>query len=566
MKMCKKINEFKCTEDGVFVEDNKVCDYLKIIGLVKTMAEKNWKVRLEFKDMSGEKCILDINNNKVRKIEDLINDLTLKGLCPAIESPKFKKYVYQFIENREKLSQYIEVKQTGWIDEDFVCPSFCISKDINYIYEERNNSGYERNGSFEEWQTKVSEFCKGNSALTFGMCLAFSAPLLKFFPSINTTIFNFVGKSSTGKTTVARLSSSVWGNYKNYIKQWRMTSNAQEIVASFHNYTFLVLDELSQAKDEEIKSIAYTIGNENGKSRMTANVNLRDPIHWRTFGLSTAEIGIGEIIERLGKKVPEGIFARFIDIYYPMDEEKGIFEDLHGFKNSKEFAETIVERVSNYQGTAAEEYIKRLREMPEERIKEIFAESLAALRERCDISDKDMSNGLLSRVLNAFALINAAGRIVSHDELGIVNLGTVEIDDAIQKILNICLPNLRNLKDKKEEIKQEITEWFKRNESYFIPTHKNGERHLTMDFKDVKTQVFGYKIEDKNLYYLQPKNFKNFCKEIEVRIKEAKQILINSGIFEEYTEMDGKNTRKRIDMPIWINGSRVRYIKVSLND
>ena len=170
-----------------------------------------------------------------------------------------------------------------------------------------------------------------------------------------------------------------------------------------------------------------------------------------------------------------------------MDEEKGIFEDLHDFETSKEFAEAIVERVSNYYGTASEEYIKRLQRMPEERIKEIFAESLASLRKGCDISDEDMSNGLLSRVLNAFALINAAGRIVSNDELGIVNLGTVEIDYAIQKILNICLPNLRNLKDKKEEIKQEIGEWFKRNESYFIPTHKNGERHLTMDFKDVKT-------------------------------------------------------------------------------
>lgn len=39
---------------------------------------------------------------------------------------------------------------------------------------------------------------------------------------------------------------------------------------------------------------------------MTANVGLRDLIHWKTFGLSTAEIGISEIIERLGKRVPEG--------------------------------------------------------------------------------------------------------------------------------------------------------------------------------------------------------------------------------------------------------------------
>lgn len=345
-----------------------------------------------------------------------------------------------------------------------------------------------------------------------------------------------------------------------------MTCNAQEIVASLHNYTLWVLDELSQAKDEEIKSIVYTIGNESGKARMTASVGLRESIQWRTFGLSTAEIGISEIIERLGKKVPEGVLARFVDIYYPMDEEKGIFEDLHGFETSKEFAEAIVERVSNYYGTAAEEYIKRLREMSEKRIKEIFAESLASLREGCDISDEDMSNGLLSRVLNAFALINAAGRIASNDELGITNLGTVEIDAGVQRILNICLPNLRKLKDKKEEIKQEITEWFKRNESYFIPTHQSAERRLTMDFKDVKTQVFGYKIEHENLYYLLPKNFKDFCRDIGVRIKEAKQILINSGVFEEYTEMDGKNSRKRIDAPIWINGSRVRCIKAFLND
>ena len=558
--------KFEIKENGIFVDNKKISDYVQIVGSIKTQSGKDWKTRLEFKDMYGEKQVIDLENVKFSNITDVVKILFQKGFRPNINNASFKSYLLNQFTNVEEKGRFVEVDKTGWIDEDFICPSFYESKTTNYIYDEKNNSGYEQNGSFGEWQTNVSEFCKGNSALIFGMSLAFSAPLLKFFPSINTTIFNFVGKSSTGKTTVARLSSSVWGNYKNYIKQWRMTSNAQEIVASFHNYTFLVLDELSQAKDEEIKSIAYTIGNENGKARMTASIGLRDPIHWRTFGLSTAEIGVSEIIERLGKKVPEGVLARFVDIYYPMDEEKGIFEDLHGFKTSKEFAEAIVEGVSEYYGTAAEKYIKRLQEMSVDRIKEIFAETLSTLMKACNINDEDMGNGLLSRVLNAFALINTTGRVISNDELGIVNLDAIETDRAIQNILNICLPNLRKLKDKREEIKQEITEWFKRNESYFIPTHQKSERHLTMDSRDVKTQVFGYKIENENLYYLLPKNFKNFCKEIEVRIKEAKQILINSGIFEEYTEMDGKNTRKRIDTPIWINGSRVRCIKVSLND
>ena len=175
--MANKTEEFKCTGNGVFCDGNKICDYLKIIGLVKTLAEKTWKVRLEFKDMAGEKCIIDVDSNKVRKTEDLINDLTLKGLCPVIESSKFKKYVYQSVENREAIKRYIEVKQTGWIDEDFVCPSFCFSKNINYIYEDKNNSGYEQNGSFEEWQTNVSKFCKGNSALIFAISEAFAAEI-----------------------------------------------------------------------------------------------------------------------------------------------------------------------------------------------------------------------------------------------------------------------------------------------------------------------------------------------------------------------------------------------------
>ena len=65
---------------------------------------------------------------------------------------------------------------------------------------------------------------------------------------------------------------------------------------------------------------------------------------------------------------------------------------------------------------------------------------------------------------------------------------------------------------------------------------------------------------------IQFKNFKDFCKETEIRAKEAKQLLIRSGVIEEHIEMEGKNLRKRADAPIWINGSRVRCIKVSLND
>ena len=41
-------SQFKVADDSVFCDGLKISEYIKIVGLIKTLAEKSWKTRLEF--------------------------------------------------------------------------------------------------------------------------------------------------------------------------------------------------------------------------------------------------------------------------------------------------------------------------------------------------------------------------------------------------------------------------------------------------------------------------------------------------------------------------------------
>lgn len=52
--------QFEVIDNGVFCDGLKISEYIKIVGLVKTLAEKSWKTRLEFNDMNGDKCLIEL--------------------------------------------------------------------------------------------------------------------------------------------------------------------------------------------------------------------------------------------------------------------------------------------------------------------------------------------------------------------------------------------------------------------------------------------------------------------------------------------------------------------------
>lgn len=275
--MANNEEQFEVSDSSVFCNGVKVSEYVKIVGFVKTLSENFWKTRLEFYDMNNEKCLINVDNEKLSNVGDLTKELIKKGLCPDIDSKYFKKYLLGSFRNRTLIKRYVEVNQTGWINEkDYLCPSFSVCDSGNdFIMTEADDNGYSTSGNLKQWKIQIADLCQNNSLLTFALCAALAPVLLKYFPEINTTIFHLVGRSSIGKTTALKVAASVWGRPKKYIKQWRATGNAQEGIAEKHNDGLLILDEIGQANDRDIQQTVYMIGNEKGKARMTVDATLK---------------------------------------------------------------------------------------------------------------------------------------------------------------------------------------------------------------------------------------------------------------------------------------------------
>lgn len=52
-----------------------------------------------------------------------------------------------------------------------------------------------------------------------------------------------------------------------FVRTWRTTDNALEALATRHNYTLLIVDEMSQVPPNKVGAVAYLLGNGQGKGR-----------------------------------------------------------------------------------------------------------------------------------------------------------------------------------------------------------------------------------------------------------------------------------------------------------
>src|SRR4051812_6505415 len=107
------------------------------------------------------------------------------------------------------------------------------------------------------------------------------------------------GLTSSGKTTAQRLAVSAWSRAAltardSLLQSARATANGVELLASRSNGTVLALDELGHVSGKELGKIIYSLAGGVGKTRMTADAQLRPSYSWSTFVLLSAEKSLEE--------------------------------------------------------------------------------------------------------------------------------------------------------------------------------------------------------------------------------------------------------------------------------
>ena len=410
---------------GLFDEKGRISDYIKVIALSRTKESKEWKKRVQFIDMDGAIRECNISQSTLLKMQETLQLLGDHGFCLSCEQRCLMKY----LRSAKPFKRITEIKRMGWInDTAFICPSFLISKDKTKFFSLedhcKESTGFEEQNTLSEWKENICVLCEGNAISSLALCVGLSGILLKKL-NLSPFIVNFVGRSSIGKTTALYVASSLWGNPKEYIHQWRTTSNALEAIAESYNDCLLILDELGQANSKEVGSIVYMLGNSQGKGRLNKDSELKEIKKWSIAVLSSGEGSVADKIAEGGSSVKAGQLVRCIDIDALRSDKFGIFDTLHDdIEDSAQFSNLLKEESLKYHGVAAKAFIQALIDNPID-LQICYEEHKRKLIEMLG----EEVDGQVKRVAETFALFTLTGDLAC--KFGVFTHKSSELADLI---------------------------------------------------------------------------------------------------------------------------------------
>ena len=388
-------------------EEIPICSHLEVVALTRDVKGTSWGRLLRFLDSDGtehewsmpmEMLAADGREYRARLLDE--------GLR-IFSGPERRFGLHEYLTNCKPRQRARAVNRIGWHSGVFVLPdaAFGYAGGETTLYQsataERHN--FNVSGTLEDWQAHIATPATGNSRLILAISIAFAAPLLELV-NAESGGFHFVGPSTLGKTTAGRVAGSVWGgspSQQGYQRQWRATSNGLEGVAALHCDALLCLGELSEVNPREAGQIVYMLANGQGKARARRDGSARNAFEWRLLFLSTGEITLADKVrEDPRQRATAGQAVRVLDI--PAECGRyGLFENLHGSKNSQAFTDQLIAATQKYYGTPIRAFLTELTARRDELTEAVQNYQADILKKLCP---KD-AHPQVSRAAKRFALV-----------------------------------------------------------------------------------------------------------------------------------------------------------------
>lgn len=296
-------------------------------------------------------------------------------------------------------------------------------------------------GTLDAWKARVAPLCIGNSRLMLAACTAFAGPLLELLGEEGGGV-HYVGNSSVGKSAAGRVAASVWGGgpregAKDFWRSWNGTANGQEGAASLHNDVLMILDEMNQARAQEVGDVVFMIANGAGKLRAQRSGFLRQQARFRLLVFSTGEITLATKMAEAHNTTMAGQEVRLVHVPADAGAGLGLFEELHGCADGDGLAKRIEAETRGLYGTAGRAFVTWLAaELA--RDEAAFRRALAA---RVDATFRHLvpqgADGQVRRMARRFSLIATAGELAA--EAGIVPWPPTDAEGAAALCLEAAL-------------------------------------------------------------------------------------------------------------------------------
>lgn len=218
-------------------------------------------------------------------------------------------------------------------------------------------SGFCRQGTCRDWIERVGQYCVGNSRMLLTVSISFAAILLKHSGEGN-AIFGLYGVTSGGKSTTQNVGASVHGYPEEFKQTWNGTATGFEAVASQHNDSVIVMDELGEVDAKVLAQLIYMFANGIGRQRGDRDAMARPRKTFRILGSSSGEVKAESLIAGAGQTMQGGVELRLLEIPADAGAGHGVFENLHGRKDGAEFAALLEAGFRCNYGAVGHEFVK----------------------------------------------------------------------------------------------------------------------------------------------------------------------------------------------------------------
>ena len=364
---------------------------------------------------------------------NLVKNLMSRAFPANLAVKSVKEDIISFFGQLKVNERAWIVDRIGWHEQNFCLPGKLYSTlnekagEAIYFLDETHTK-YNQSGTLEEWQQHIGRLAQGNSMLTFAVACGFVGTLLRPLKEMGFGVHLF-GKSGSGKSTCGYVVGSINGGPR-FHETWLTTANAMEAMASSHDGTVLILDELGVADPKTVSNCVYALSNGQGKARLTQDSTSKDVRKWNLFYMSNGECTIEEKLAEARLTIRAGQETRLLNI--PIRDH----ETCHEYTSNYAMAKAIEPLSQTYYGTPLDAFLTEL-----VKLTPVDFEQLAEQKNQwlADTIPDELQNSQVRRAMEGFALIWLAGELASR--WGISTLTSEQNEEAMRQITESWLQN-----------------------------------------------------------------------------------------------------------------------------
>lgn len=342
--------------------------------------------------------------------EEFRKAMSMKGVA-ITKMDELMAYTTTWVNELQENSMADEAhRQFGWTSEE--CTSFILGN--QEIFKDRVEfnppsnqtaglfASFEPKGTLEEWKEAVNFYNRDGFELhQFVVGTSFGSPLMQFSPISCAGMHIYSKDSGVGKTTALASAVSVWGKPEDLIMHERDTYNTKMNRGEVYHNLPLYMDELTNAKPQELSNLAYQLtgGRQRGRMASGSNTERHRGEAWSLLAVTT---GNTSIVERIS------MFKQM-----PKAEAQRIFEcrvDTMYFKTKKE-TDDFSQAIENNYGHAGKVYIQYLMDHLED-AKKLLAQVQARVDEKANLTAENRFwSMLVAATITGLILAKRAGLI-----------------------------------------------------------------------------------------------------------------------------------------------------------